>query len=266
MVLFEDIKVGTFLHWFNENKEFYGIFSNYSPACRKCSFFITYEVNTEQLDRSVLIYIPENMMSDVSIVDKEHRFKFINMLKKSGLYNGFIERLRISSYIYKNDELIYANAKDEYGSGDWIINDLGTVCYRLDEFRSNYLQRDLETSYRVVYDIDGQQHRLYTAMINKFFHLWSLIDAKPGDVLVHGDYVFVFKDFDSNTNNIKAKCCCNLYIGYPVVCKETEIPYTNQVCFPADASQRELLFDSLLIRGYEYNKITGSIRKIRRNK
>ena len=231
MVLFEDIKVGTFLHWFNENEEFYGIFSNYTSACRICSFFITYEVNKEQLDCSVLIYIPENMMSDISIVDKEHRFKFINMLKKSGLYKSFIERLQISSYIYNNDELIHVNAKDEY---------------------------------RVVYDIDGHQHRLYTAMINKFFHLWSLIDAKPGDVLVHGDYIFVFKDFDNNTKTIKAKCCCNLYIGYPVVCKETEIPYTNQVCFLADASQRELLFDSLLIRGYEYNKTTGSVHKIRK--
>ena len=119
---------------------------------------------------------------------------------------------------------------------DWIVNDycMGKVIALTDD----------------AYLLDTGQGIPFSCEYNA--HLWTIADAKDGDVLQLGVVTAIFKESIGNGN---CKCYCSVFNG------EFEIPsqdgadnsYGCHNATPATKEQRELLFQKMKEAGYEWD-------------
>lgn len=73
------------------------------------------------------------------------------------------------------------NVEPKFHEGDWIINQEGK-CYRI---KSIY---NVDDGYYIATDKDGEDNRICFGIANEYFHLWTVKDAKCGDVLISSSY------------------------------------------------------------------------------
>ena len=92
-------------------------------------------------------------------------------------------------------------------------------------------------------------------------HLWSIKDAKDGDVLVASDgSIFIFKEVDDNT--------CKHYIALTadkVIKVNVGLKHfweTSRAVHPATKEQRDLLFSKMKEAGYEWDAEKKGLEKI----
>lgn len=91
-------------------------------------------------------------------------------------------------------------------------------------------------------------------------HLWTIEDAKDGDVLAGYETIVLFKEIE----DLYIKCYCTCYLGH----KHTVWVDTHQdksAYHPATKEQRKLLFREMKIAGYEWNAEKKELRKIEQN-
>ena len=83
---------------------------------------------------------------------------------------------------------------------------------------------------------------------DKLYHLWTIQDAKNGDVLAAYENIVLFKEIDGL--NIKCHCTYN-FMNNPSFYVNT---LQNKIAFhPATKEQRDLLFQKMKEAGYEWN-------------
>lgn len=93
-----------------------------------------------------------------------------------------------------------------------------------------------------------------TKDIDKTFHLWTIADARPGDVLVHNGCTFIFMGIkDGIVQAIETTMLGLVNFGEPD--KDTDY-------FPATKEQRELLFSKIKEAGYEWDDEKKQLNKI----
>jgi hypothetical protein len=133
--------------------------------------------------------------------------------------------------------------------GDWITNGEYTckivkvtdICY---ECNSN----------------KGSLHIKVIAGADEDYHLWTIKDAKVGDILVDTEgSVFIFR-----------KICegyPNAYGGINIINEFAHADesgyWTHKPCFPATKEQRDLLFQKMKEEGYEWNEEKFELKKIK---
>jgi len=135
--------------------------------------------------------------------------------------------------------------KDEpkFKVGDWITN--GACIIKITSIDDRYYWHDNDC---VGGDIES---------IDKEYHLWTIDDAKDGDVLVHNGCTFIFMGIKN---------------GIVQAIEENLLDDTNPVCFgkpdedgdyhPATKEQRDLLFQKIKEAGYEWDDEKKELRKI----
>ena len=134
--------------------------------------------------------------------------------------------------------------------GDWIVqNGLGT--YKIVEV--------CESWYEVISYNDGIQYSIGFDKENDC-HLWTIQDAKDGDVLFAGDWVCIFRSF--NINGFP-KCYCH----YDLTLEEFKVDTDSYMAcggdiYPATKEQRDLLFAKMHESGYEWDAEKKELRKI----
>ena len=110
-------------------------------------------------------------------------------------------------------------------------------------------------------DTNGDEYGVDASSL-KNAHLWTIADAKDGDVLQLGRVTAIFQKYIGNGN---CKCYCSVYDG------EFEIPsqdiddnsYGCDDAIPATKEQRDLLFQKMKEAGYEWDaekKVPKSIK------
>ena len=90
--------------------------------------------------------------------------------------------------------------------------------------------------------------------------LWTIEDAKDGDVLAGYETIVLFKEIE----DLYIKCYCTCHLGH----KHTVWVDTHQdksAYHPATKEQRELLFREMKIAGYEWDAEKKELRKIEQN-
>ena len=145
------------------------------------------------------------------------------------------------------------NVEPKFKVGDWIIHDkniklANSLMLVTSKDNNEYLCKDIDG--QCSYDIE---------FIDKEYHLWTIQDAKDGDVLVVGNMIFIHKrtlanhivsyckligeKFDSFED---ARTCCegNIYI------------------YPATKEQRDLLFQKMKEADYEWDAEKKELKKI----
>ena len=157
-------------------------------------------------------------------------------------------------------------AEPKFKAGDWIVdnktpNDVFCVIEVLEEI------------YKVI-DVDGDDYHIPHCKADKQFHLWTIQDAKVGDVLVtspekgseSNEQIFLFKAI--NSRDYVDDCIEYYFRLYDGVFYNNTIGYMGHMgtildtFYPATKEQRDLLFQKMADAGYEWDSDKKKLKKI----
>ena len=137
-----------------------------------------------------------------------------------------------------------------FHEGDFIKhNKANLICKVISVNSGSYCVENIETSCRI---------ELFYA--EQKFHLWTIEDARDGDVLVASDgSIFIYKNQrDNGVVHYVAVTPCNDF-----VINENDYSWERKdACHPATKEQRDLLFAKMKEAGYEWNKDKKKLIKL----
>ena len=149
-----------------------------------------------------------------------------------------------SCALKRNEHKPTDKVEPKFNVGDWIISNDGT---------HTYLVKERKRGIYVLLDIgDGVEFNIVIETADRTGRLWSIYDAKDGDVLVASDgSIFLFAGVDD--------CACKYYVAlttdnYVKINKETKGGYweASRAVHPATKEQHDLLFQKMADAGYEF--------------
>ena len=160
-------------------------------------------------------------------------------------------------YKTKDDEIItysetngYKVVEPKFKVGDWITN--GLCAWRIDS-----IDEDMYYTNHCGIDCGGD-----IKSIDEEYHIWTINDAKPGDVLSDGTTVFIFKDLlsdgsvmsycDYDTDSGESDAFCPLSMN--LMCSKIT---------PATKEQCDLLSQKMHEAGYEWDAEKKELKKIK---
>ena len=135
----------------------------------------------------------------------------------------------------------------KFNVGDWITN--GDYIWKIVEIKP--LDYMLQSQ-------DGNIVDDTISYVDEQFHLWTIQDAKDGDILTN-DYnsTFIFKE---EYIAGKPKAYCGIIDGY--FFEKVGGCWTNEKCYPATKEQRGILFKKIKEAGYEWDDDMKTLNKI----
>lgn len=145
-----------------------------------------------------------------------------------------------------NEQKPANKVEPKFKVGDWISG-----------YYTNYKVTAINSKGYVVEDIDGNKINILFEN-EKFHHLWTIKDAKDGDVLnsVRVKATIIFKNFNPDGKHINAYGA--LQQGFLI---KQELPWDRDFD-PATKERRELLFQKMKEEGYEWDAEKKELKKI----
>lgn len=136
--------------------------------------------------------------------------------------------------------------------GDWII---GNTIYKV--------LCVIDDEYRLSLNIDDSIVCAKIKSIDKRFHLWTIQDAKDGDVLAN-KYGAIFINAGNSKGRGTLDCYCYLSVQNEFCIEEhkTGSWFYKDDIKPATKEQRDLLFQKMKEAGYEWDSEKKELRKI----
>lgn len=144
--------------------------------------------------------------------------------------------------------------KVAFREGDWVIDKQGIV-HQIANVIENV------TNHTYAYDIVGGG---YFNDNTEGVRLWTIQDAKDGDVLATLDYILIFKEFLKNDGGI-SYCHYDFGAGNPqFIWSEDKNWYFGKeaIIHPATKEQRDTLERAMNNAGYRWNKEELKLEKI----
>ena len=169
--------------------------------------------------------------------------------------NDLHGRVYDAYHLEKQGEQKPANkVEPKFKVGDYVVDNCGYV-WRIEGIINQFY---------ILEGIDGGESRPTIEWVNKTFHLWTIQDAKDGDVLVHGS--FMFDDFIfiyNNTSILQAYCYYSNEINrFIIEDRGHHCPWNMQEVTPASKEQCDLLFQKMKEAGYEWNAEKKELKEI----
>lgn len=93
-------------------------------------------------------------------------------------------RTWLKDIVYSAYDPGYNKNINRFSEGDWIVDECGEIYF---------INKVLDTTYELL-DIDGDDYHILRDVIDKEYRKWTIMDAKPGDILVTDFYIFKFKN------------------------------------------------------------------------
>ena len=152
----------------------------------------------------------------------------------------------------KEEKVDNANkVKPKYDVGCWIVCN-ETIVKIVDCDNNRYT---IETT-------EGLRWAALIDTVDRDFHLWTIKDAKGGDVLVNGSNIFIFHFI--NDTRLMGYCHVNTDNGRfsNDVGKIECFGLIDAVFIPATKEQRDLLFSKMYDAGYEWDEEKLELKKI----
>ena len=180
-----------------------------------------------------------------SDINKFGKFRITDIKDGKYWYNEFI-----ICEITEQDEWETVKVEPKFNEGDWIVNGSGT--YKIVEV--------CDSCYKI-FSHDYGMHCFISFDKENDCHLWTLEDAKEGEVLVASDdSIFIFAGAD---------CACKYYVALTnfnevKINKKAEGGYweTLGAVHPATKEQRETLMKEIHKAGYEWIEETKELKKV----
>ena len=148
-------------------------------------------------------------------------------------------------------------AEPKFKVGDWIINPRTGLIKHI----KNVLLCDNNGNY------EFESSSMSIDSVDNSFHLWTIQDAKDGDVLVtRKKQPFIFKNYDEDTDYIYAYCgICDLVKDNSFYADDDQLWTCYSVAgdvYPATKEQCDLLFREMKEAGYEWDDKNKELKKI----
>lgn len=128
------------------------------------------------------------------------------------------------------------------GDRPWLITAITSDCYEIQ-------------------DIQGQQKaKVYQTTVDKFYRLWTLKDAKPGEVLIYEDdhHPFIFKEL---VNGALTAYCGIDALGSIFISTDGRPMWTRIPVRPATYKEKQQFFNRLEEEGYKWDARTLTLWK-----
>ena len=192
---------------------------------------------------------------------KEQRDILFKAMHEAG-YEFDFDRLELRKIEQKSNGKI----EPKFKVGDWIVDN----CINVNVWKIE----GIINQFYILEDIEGGESRPTIEWVDKNFHLWTIQDAKNGDVLhstgFHNDCIFIFNGLDNwkfeepNGDRAVATGYCCLFVS----ADNMEFGIQGPDCIevntikPATKIQRDLLFRKMKVAGYEWNPTTKELVKV----
>ena len=167
--------------------------------------------------------------------------------------------IAVAKCFEQNEQNPVDNIEPKFHKGEWITSEESV--WQVDEVKTeNYL----------LIDSEGILFAEEIATIDSEFHLWTIQDAKDGDVLARNSDILsicIFGHFDGISNKFSSFLChCGLE-GDGLAQELSINGYydDSQDYVPATKEQRDLLFAKMKEAGYKWDVDKKEIRKIDQN-
>lgn len=215
------------------------------------------ESEDEKIRKDILSFAENMLKNNISKAQKD-KFKFwISWLEKQGEKPQGKSALEAS----KEGKIDNANyikptykVEPKFHKGDWIINNRGQI-YLIDIILTN--------CYHIT-STDKVEANSWVTNIDEDFRLWSIEDAKNGDVLATenerfgASFVAIYKSSCDNNLHFNSHCC----IGYSETFYGSSERHFVKNIHPATKEQRELLFTKMEKNGYKWDAENKRIIKL----
>lgn len=135
--------------------------------------------------------------------------------------------------------------------GDWITNGEYT-----------WLIEGIHNSFYYIVSLEGCKTDDTISHVDEYFHLWTIADAKYGDVLATDNSdICLFDGTVEEGIYPFAYCGLTRHHGFEVYDRKLPFTHNNNV-YPATKKQCDLLFQKMKEAGYEWNSKKKELKKI----
>jgi len=138
-------------------------------------------------------------------------------------------------------------AKPKFHEGDWIVHNVANFVFQIvgvGTYGYNVVNRE---GYAKTISLSNEEN----------YHLWTIQDAKPGDVLTSKNElsILIFRNLDTSTS----------FSSYYNVQRKGELGWSNECFIPATKEQRGLLFQKMKEEGYEWDAEKKELKNIKQS-
>lgn len=157
---------------------------------------------------------------------------YLNMLQNDGTYK----------------EEITDKVEPKFHKGDWVVSKFDRKTRQISEVHCD--------EYNEYYIVEGNEYDIEA--YDRLHHLWTIQDAKDGDVLATKDAVFIFKHIDKIGLSLCKSYCevignSKLGLGFE---------FSINGVYPATKEQREQLEKAITEAGYKWDAEHKELKKI----
>ena len=188
-----------------------------------------------QRDSLILLIMQSGTPIVAKIIEPNHTF---NHGERWAYIDDLLEK--------QGEQKTIDKSEPKFHEGDWVVSKLGNVWY-IDSFDNK--------NYKVT-DINGN-HNCFPIYIQDRLHLWTIQDAKDGDVLASDNSIFIFQEEYIAEKPI---AYCGLMNGRFLVDGENAC-WTNERYYPATKEQCNILFTKMKGAGYEWDAEKKELKK-----
>lgn len=145
--------------------------------------------------------------------------------------------------------------KPQFKVGDWVVVKNG----------GNFSSNNYVEQITMIKD-DGKHKLIWltskTWVDDDYIRLWTIEDAKDGDVLACSDWLFILKQFNVKGNNHKTYCHYDLTLNRFKDDTDSYMVSGSDEFHPANKVQRALFFAKMKESGYEWDAEKKELKKV----
>ena len=182
---------------------------------------------------------------------EEYNITGIGSKNAQGKLGKMIKKLKHDNEVLEQKSA--EKVEPKFKVGDWING-----------YYTNYKVLSVNNEGYVVEDVDGNKINILFEN-EKFHHLWTIKDAKDGDVLVNSSNIFIFHFI--NDTRLMGYCHVNTDgMFYDDIGKNECFCLIDAVVNPATKEQRETLMKAMADAGYTFDFEKRELKKIEQTK
>lgn len=266
--------------------------ARYDEAIEKAKECHTDGLSLHQPVKDILEHIfPEIKESE----DERIRKKIINLIEKSNEYGGyalhkweademlawiekqgqhanFRNKIQVGDKVTRNEDGVLVNlsqlnrvakkqgeqkltnkVEPKFKIGDWVVWDNKILCH------VDSIYQGKESLMYTIIDTNNMTHSYSVKGFDNNAHLWTIQDAKDGDLLADNYGIYIFDRFDEYDE--KCYICRGAY-QYSQKDYENEHMLCSVEVHPATKEQRDLLYQKMKEAGYEWDAEKKELKKI----
>lgn len=185
-------------------------------------------------------------------------YPIIALIKSHNRENCFSYDIngKLAQYEYNNEDLVIIEEVEcpKFNVGDWV--------FATNDVEGPWLITARTDNYYTLQDAQKNEASVAQITIDNKYRLWTLKDAKPGDVLIsEGDkHPFIFKKF----LGYAPSAYCGIDTTDSIYISDEDRPWTRDTVRPATYEERQLLFNKLEEKNYKWDTDTLTLSKIQK--